>query len=60
MTSKLTDAQKQRLLKKIKQDSFMEQTKKAQLKGYKTKSGNQVAPQEYKKLMKVKRKAKKK
>ena len=59
MTSKLTDAQKQRLLKKIKQDSFMEQTKKAQLKGYKTKSGDQVASQKYKKLMKVKRKAKK-
>ena len=59
MTSKLTEAQKQRLLKKIKQDSFMEQTKKAQTRGYKTKSGNQVAPVKNQKAVKVKRKAKK-
>ena len=55
---KLTDAQKNRL-KKLKQDSFMEQTKKAQTRGYKTKSANQVAPVKKQKAVQVKRKAKK-
>ena len=58
MTKNLTAAQERRL-QKLKSELFLEQTKKAQTRGYKTKSGNQVTPVTKHKAVQVKRKAKK-
>ena len=58
MTKKLTAAQERRL-QKLKSELFLEQTKKAQTRVYKTKSGDQVAPVKKRKVVNVKRKAKK-